>query len=285
MKALRSKTVGISLKVLFAAEARKAVLLRRGPREHYHLVCWDLATDEFQRGQWLRGIVRLSDLSPDGTKLIYWAAQYHRPRTRPSAASYYDPANDLVRTRGRRRTPRYIREQASPASPAPRVESFSTWTAVSKPPYFTALAIWPSIGTWTGGGYFDRNGAIHVAEFSSEPITTAGPPAVPIHVTQSSLMRTGHLGALRSARFGEPEGDAKHVDVALELYRAGADRIHWVDLSTPTGVTFAYDGRVYRSGEKPTSAPAAIIANARLIADFTDLAFEKIPPPPSALRW
>lgn len=277
--------MGVSLKVLFAAEAPKAVILRRGPREHYHLIFWDIETDEFQRGQWLRGAVRLSDLSPDGKRVIYWAAQYHRPRTRPSAASYYEPAPGLVRTRGRRRMPRYVGEQTPPAAPAPRVDSFSTWTAVSKPPYFTALAIWPSFGTWTGGGYFDSDGGIHLAELSSDPITSAGPPDVPIYLAQSSLTRTGHIGAMRSARFGEPESDAQHADVALQLYLMGANRVHWVDLSARSGVTFAYDGRVYRSSETPNSQSCEITANARLIADFTGLAFEAIPPPLSALQW
>lgn len=31
---------------------------------------------------------------------------------------------------------------------------FDTWTAVSKPPYFTALALWPNMGAWGGGGLF-----------------------------------------------------------------------------------------------------------------------------------
>lgn len=285
MNAIRPAPAGISLKVLFAAEAQKAVILRRGPREHYHLILWNLATDEFQRGQWMRGVVRLSDLSADGKRLIYWAAQYHHPRTRPSAVSYYEPAPDLVRTRGRRRTPRYIREQTSPAPPPLRVDSFSTWTAVSKPPYFTALSVWPSMGTWTGGGYFDRDGAIHLAESSLDPITNAGPPDVPIYPAQSALMRAGRIGAMRSARFGDVEGDADRENVALELYMAGANRIHWIDLLPGTGVTFAYDGRVYRSSASPSAAPAAIIAGARVIADFTGLTFEKIPPPPSALQW
>lgn len=285
MRAIKSATAGVSLKVLFAAEARKAVILRRGPREHYHLIAWDLATDEFQHGQWLRGVVRLFDLSPDGERLIYWAAQYHRPRTRPSAASYYEPAPDSVRNRGRRRTPRYVREQASPAPPRLVVDSFSTWTALSKPPYFTALAVWPSMGTWTGGGYFDRDGAIHLAELELEPIASAGTPDIPIYAAESSLMRAGGLSAKRSARFGSVEDDTYQSDVALELYMAGANRIHWVDLRPQTGITFANDGRVYRSHAGSIAAPATVVAEARLIADFTGLTFEKIPPPPSALQW
>lgn len=30
-----------------------------------------------------------------------------------------------------------------------------TWTAISKPPYLTALALWPKGDTWGGGGFFD----------------------------------------------------------------------------------------------------------------------------------
>ena len=37
-----------------------------------------------------------------------------------------------------------------PQEPPPRAERGS-WTAISKPPYFSALAIWPSLGRWTGG--------------------------------------------------------------------------------------------------------------------------------------
>lgn len=33
----------------------------------------------------------------------------------------------------------------------------ATFTAVSRPPYFTALALWPDGGTWGGGGFFEGN--------------------------------------------------------------------------------------------------------------------------------
>jgi hypothetical protein len=32
--------------------------------------------------------------------------------------------------------------------------AYDTWTAVSRPPYFTALALWPKGDTWGGGGRF-----------------------------------------------------------------------------------------------------------------------------------
>ncbi len=33
--------------------------------------------------------------------------------------------------------------------------SIGTWTAISRPPYLTALALWPNMGTWGGGGLFE----------------------------------------------------------------------------------------------------------------------------------
>jgi hypothetical protein len=62
---------------MFASEAEKAVILRRGPRTHYQLINWDLRRDRFTLGQWMRGYVALCDLSPSGDRLIYWAHQYH----------------------------------------------------------------------------------------------------------------------------------------------------------------------------------------------------------------
>ena len=35
-----------------------------------------------------------------------------------------------------------------------------TWNAVSKPPYLTALALWPNLGTWGGGGLFESESTL-----------------------------------------------------------------------------------------------------------------------------
>ena len=61
---------------------------------------------------------------------------------------------------------RRLGERRRPAprarSPAARLVYFAAknkgpiaaYTAISKPPYFTALALWPSLGTYGGGGLF-----------------------------------------------------------------------------------------------------------------------------------
>ena len=95
------------------------MILRRGPSKHVEVIRWDLARDVFERGQWFRGRIfeKRSDLSPDGGLLVYFAAKY-----------------------------------ASPSDARP--DALYAWTAVSRAPWLTALALWPKTDTWWGGGLF-----------------------------------------------------------------------------------------------------------------------------------
>ncbi len=106
------------LYVLMAREAPTAVILRRGPTRWTRLVLWHTSSDAFVPGQWIAGRVyeRRCDLSPDGALLVYF----------------------LNAIAGRRAAPGYTH----------------AWTAVSRPPYFTALALWPKGDAWHGGGLF-----------------------------------------------------------------------------------------------------------------------------------
>ena len=121
------------LSVLFAAPARKAVLLRRGPKTHYCLIAWDLKDDSFRIGQWMKGHVHLCDLSPDGRTLIYWAAQYRASaEARRRQPVPFDPpqqSRDALkkrRARPGRKVPRYLRPLAPDITPR---ENTGTWTA------------------------------------------------------------------------------------------------------------------------------------------------------------
>jgi hypothetical protein len=106
---------------ILAREAATAVIFRRGPSRWVQLVHWNTATDIFESGQWFHGRLyeQRADLSPDGTKLIYFAAKITGRTLSNKAYSY-------------------------------------AWTAISKPPYLTALALWPKrlSGTYFGGGLF-----------------------------------------------------------------------------------------------------------------------------------
>jgi hypothetical protein len=105
--------------VLLARRAHVGVILRRGPATWTQVVRWNTRSDEFESGQWFHGRLyeRRCDLSPSGDKLIYFVAKHHLQKVDPT----------------------YTR----------------TWTAISRPPYLTAVALWPNGGTtYHGGGLF-----------------------------------------------------------------------------------------------------------------------------------
>jgi hypothetical protein len=104
---------------LEARDAPIAVVFRRGPSRWVELVSWDLEHDVFERGAWFHGRIyeRRCDLSPDGTKLLYFARKYGEPKTIEGGYT-------------------------------------ESWTAISRPPWLTALALWPKGDSWHGGGAF-----------------------------------------------------------------------------------------------------------------------------------
>lgn len=67
-----------SLYCILARAADRAVIFRRGPSKFVRLISWNLKNNTFEPGQWFKGqiYVRKSDLSPDGTKLVYFAAKH-----------------------------------------------------------------------------------------------------------------------------------------------------------------------------------------------------------------
>ena len=115
---MAKKTPSCRLQVLLARSAPIGIIFRRGPTRWVQLIKWNTKTDEFDPGQWFHGRLYAgrSDLSPDGSLLIYFAGKFQRN--------------------------------------TPDEEQAYAWTAVSKPPYLTALARWPKDDCWHGGGLF-----------------------------------------------------------------------------------------------------------------------------------
>jgi hypothetical protein len=107
---------------LFVIQARDeavAVILRRGPSRWYHVIKWNTDNDTFIHGAWIKGRIYEGncDLSPDGRLFVYFVLQGSRSGTRFTHA----------------------------------------WTAVSRAPWLTALAVWPQGMTYGGGGRFLDN--------------------------------------------------------------------------------------------------------------------------------
>jgi hypothetical protein len=47
-------------------------------------------------------------------------------------------------------------------------QPYQSWTAVSRPPYFTALALWPKGDAWGGGGLFKSDRHLELNHWSSQ---------------------------------------------------------------------------------------------------------------------
>jgi hypothetical protein len=111
----------VRLFVLLARAAPVGVILRRGPTGWVQMILWDTKSDQFTPGQWFKGRIfeHKCDLSPDGKLVVYFAKK--------SGNSYKNP------------------------------DYGDSWTAISKPPYFTALALWTCYGVERGGGLFSSN--------------------------------------------------------------------------------------------------------------------------------
>lgn len=105
--------------MLQAPRADVAVIFRRGPSKWTEVVRWDTHRDQFERGAWFNGRIydRRCDLSPDGELLIYFASRFTAESVRDKEYTY-------------------------------------AWTAVSRPPWLSALALWPKGDCWWGGGLF-----------------------------------------------------------------------------------------------------------------------------------
>ncbi len=112
-KALKSSYPRIH--VLIARKAKRAVIMRRGPSKQVCSMLWDLKTNHFSVGQWLKGRIyeRRSDISPNGKYMIYFAMN------------------------GKWNS-----------------ETKGAWTAISKVPYLKALTLYAKGDCWNGGGLF-----------------------------------------------------------------------------------------------------------------------------------
>jgi len=115
------------LSLVFARDAPIVVVLRRGPSKMVEVVKWHTDTDQFEHGQWFHGRIYAErcGLSPSGSLFVYFAMKY----------GCVDTENGYQQT----------------------------FTAVSRPPYLTALAMWPQGDTWGGGGRFIDDQTLRLA--------------------------------------------------------------------------------------------------------------------------
>jgi hypothetical protein len=124
--------------VYLAREAPLAVVLRRGPSDWARLSLWHTDTDTFEHGQWIHARVyeRRCDVSADGSLFVA-----------------------------------FVRD-----STGPNQGNTDTWVALSRPPWFTALALWFVGGTYYTGGLFPDGTTLWLGFDPTAPDKGALPP-------------------------------------------------------------------------------------------------------------
>lgn len=270
------------LYVFLAREASIAVIFRRGPSEWVQMIKWHTGTDTFEAGQWLHGRIypERCDLSPDGQLLVYFAGKFNQ-KTMSS-------------------------------------NSFA-WTAISKPPYFTALDIAFQGDTWGGGGIFstsqqvwfysrnDANWRIQNLPITSDNLSFAKPNPADAPYTYPERMRL-HLGGWQEidqagsaylprliwrktlgnyvltyteTAWSKNQAYAKHYK--LKLGQGDTEitlgGVLWADFDQQGRLVLAREGKLY----------SATLQNSDLhlteLADFNANQFESIEAPAWAQKW
>ncbi|MFM2389469.1 MAG: hypothetical protein RLZZ437_1024 [Pseudomonadota bacterium] len=188
---------------LFHSEAAPlTVILRRGPSEHHRLILWHHDGDRFEDGQWL-----MARVDPDLCALS------------PDGRHMLVQINDGAQWR----------------------HGFGCYTVLCRPPYFTALSLFPQPEPWIGGGAF--YGTAHYA-------INARVPAHDLYANDTGMTRVFATGRglvfLDNTPFDPPP--AQHV---------------------PAPRCVAEGGQLFR-----------VLDGARsLIRDFTDMTFSPIRAP------
>lgn len=250
------------LHVLIAAEARTAVVFRRGPSKQVRMLRWDLATDRVVGGQWLSGRLYLDrcDLSPDGELLVYFCGKFNA-----------------------------------------KVHAF---TAVSRPPFFTALAFWPERLTYGGGGTFVGNRELRLNWWATESelrpagipedFTIVNPASAPEPVARLADTRPSPVDetmvlSRRVLGVNEPNGPSRTYGYHLERSRPSGAKVvacgelDWAGWDHDGALLFARDGCLFRSRAEDWFGEAPPVV--REVADLRQQTFENVAPPDEATRW
>jgi hypothetical protein len=269
------------LKVLLARKAPVGVIFRRGPSKWVQVIKWDTEKDAFEEGQWFHGRIydERSDLSPSGRLMVYFAGKFNRQTLKSNAYTY-------------------------------------AWTAVSKPPYLTALALWPKGDTYCGGGSFttDRDLLLNHPPEAATPHPNHLPIGLRVKPTTKRdvlLIRSSHQNSwrvLQSLEYDywerrtllpavmEKRSPSSNVKLRVERYFdpeeqwvcslvAGQGKEFsigigtWADFDKAGRLVFASEGKLF----------SAKLKNGRVdpqeIRDFNQAKPKTVKAPPWATKW
>lgn len=206
----------VRLHLFFATENDRAVILRQGPARLFRLILWHRDTDRFEDGQWLK-------------HKVYVDACDLSPDGRHFIYFTLDGKWDSA--------------------------AEGAYTVISRPPWFTGLALFPEGNTWGGGGRFLDN-RYYVASGGEDLIGRA-----------EGLIRLLASSAPGQTTFrrakGKPVTLSARKAARADIYAPAPSRTSDLDRYDTQG------GRLYRrAGGEMT-----------LIRDFTEMEFEPLRAP------
>lgn len=275
------------LSILLARDAARGVVLRRGPTDWVQQILWHTDTDIFEPGQWFHGRIYegMSDLSPNGELFLYVARKPETPEREQSAYTH-------------------------------------KWTAISRPPYFTALALWPIGDSWDGGGYFVDDDMVWLCHASARAHPDHRPRGLRVINTYErerfaecavrdgwERVQEGRFSSERSSLRGTTEQPAiwqkrqpsGRYLLVTELYRepdfetASLSYLTEADdqsasqtlIEATTWIDWDHRGRLVfaREGQLYAAEAPFDLATARLLADFNANTPKRVEAPARARRW
>ncbi|MGP1356543.1 hypothetical protein [Roseicyclus sp.] len=189
----------LRLHLFFATENDRAVILRQGPSRLFRMILWHRDTDRFEDGQWLKHKVYVE-----------------RCDLSPDGRHFLFFALDG--------------KWGGAAG--------GSYTAISRPPFFTARVLHPQGDTWGGGGVFLSNDTYAVDGCGADDILR-------------------HRTGLRRVPRGAPSPLSLQIPAWTALQKAKAQR-------------------VADHGYRTEGARLHRLADGGLIRDFTDMSFEPI---------
>lgn len=205
---------------------------------------------------------------------------------------------------------------------ADQKDPYHSWTAISKPPYLTALALWPKGDCWGGGGYFTGENSIKLnhldhqmilaPEFTLKKHFKVRPSDhheshgedFPIYHTlllknhweyieeqyyEKSSAKKNRLRMIITHN-GQPNQAWYTVDFKLfdtkNILLFELTDIDWADFDSNGDLVFAERGKLYRLPEKNfkqySNEGEKVLS---LIADLTNMQFEPMAPNKDAQVW
>lgn len=240
--------------VLLARQAGNGVILRTGPAKWWQLIQWDTETDRFTPGQWFHGSVypRKCDVAPDGRLWSWFGGKFR--------------AHEAARGYGQ------------------------VQVVVARPPYFTALALWPADDTWGGHTAFLDDGTFcGGTPGAHHPAHPPGPLRLAPHTRETLAPPWARTGWRREGNRWVKGALARLMGAGEDLYPGRAPssyalgeemfEAHWADFDQRGRLVAAAGGRIL---EGRTGGDGL---RWRVLAEFQAARPERGEAPEAARRW